>query len=60
MIDSYIKRAYQAQNEILPLSQDRIDGIVTELGWAIYNLENATRLAEIAVKDIGLGVLVIE
>ncbi|MGF1631533.1 MAG: aldehyde dehydrogenase family protein [Kiloniellaceae bacterium] len=35
--------------------QDRVDEAVTALAWSIYKPENAKALAELAVRDTGLG-----
>jgi sulfoacetaldehyde dehydrogenase len=50
-----VDRARAAMACLKDAPQSRIDEAVTALAWAIYKPENAKALAELAVKDTGLG-----
>ena len=50
-----VARARAAMREIAGASQGKLDECVTALAWSHYRLENAKELAEIAVRDTGLG-----
>ncbi len=52
-----IRRARAAQHQYERYSQERLDEIVTAAGWAIMKPEHNKALAELAVKDTGLGVV---
>ncbi|MGI9319267.1 MAG: acylating sulfoacetaldehyde dehydrogenase [bacterium] len=50
-----IIRGRAAMDAFENTDQDRIDEAVTALAWSIYKPERAQELAELAVKDTGLG-----
>jgi len=50
-----LRRARAAQNIYGRYSQQQLDEVVTAAGWAIMQPERNRLLAELAVKDIGLG-----
>ena len=50
-----IKRARAAQQVYARYTQAQLDEVVTAAGWAIINPEHNRVLAELAVKDTGLG-----
>jgi len=50
-----IKRARAAQQAYARYTQAQLDEVVTAAGWAIINPEHNRVLAELAVKDTGLG-----
>jgi len=52
-----IQRARVAQKVFERSTQAQLDEAVTAVGWAIMNPEHNKALAEIAVKDTGLGVV---
>jgi sulfoacetaldehyde dehydrogenase len=52
-----VKRARAAQKVFERCSQEQLDDAVTAVGWAIMNPEHNKALAELAVKDTGLGVV---
>ena len=52
-----ITRARAAQKVFERSTQAQLDEAVTAVGWAIMNPEHNKALAEIAVKDTGLGVV---
>ncbi len=52
-----IAKARAAQRRFETYSQEQVDEVVTAVGWAIMNPANNIRLAELAVKDTGLGVV---
>jgi sulfoacetaldehyde dehydrogenase len=52
-----VARARAAQKVYERSSQDQLDEAVTAAGWAIMNPEHNRALAELAVKDTGLGVI---
>src|SRR5215471_1089654 len=54
-ISALIERARAAQRLCEIYDQARIDELVTAAGWAIVNPEHNRRLAEVAVRDSGLG-----
>ena len=53
-LDIYLK-AKASLNEISKLSQLQIDKLILELGWCIYNDNNAKKRAELSVADTGIG-----
>lgn len=50
-----LKRAHQAQKVLAGFSQEKVDSIVEAMAVAGYR--NAARLAELAVKETGIGVV---
>ena len=50
-----IRRARAAQKVYARYTQQRLDEVVTAAGWAIMNPEHNRTLAELAVRDTGLG-----
>jgi sulfoacetaldehyde dehydrogenase len=54
-VDALIGRARAAMRVFADADQARVDEAVTALAWSIYKPENARLLAELAVKDTGLG-----
>ena len=50
-----VRRARAAQAEFERWPQQRVDEAVLACGWAIMKPENNRALAEIAVRDSGLG-----
>jgi len=55
IIAGLIDRARSAMKAIADADQARIDEAVTALAWAIYEPDRAKELAELAVRDTGLG-----
>src|SRR5436309_14269286 len=55
VVAAFVDRARAAQRIAEGYDQARIDEVVTAAGWAIVNPEHNRRLAEIAVRDTGLG-----
>ncbi|MCY3877817.1 MAG: aldehyde dehydrogenase family protein [Rhodobacteraceae bacterium] len=54
-VDRLVARARYAMATISDCGQRRIDHAVTALAWSLYKPENAAELAEMAVRDTGLG-----
>ncbi|NKQ52309.1 aldehyde dehydrogenase family protein [Amycolatopsis sp. K13G38] len=54
-ITELVERARAAQEEFSHYPQQRVDDVVTAAAWAIYNHDRAQALAEISVRDTGLG-----
>jgi sulfoacetaldehyde dehydrogenase len=54
-ISSLLARARAAQAAYADADQATVDEAVTALAWAIYRPENARELAELAVRETGLG-----
>jgi sulfoacetaldehyde dehydrogenase len=50
-----VRRARVAQGEFADADQARVDEAVRAIAWSLYKPEHATALAELAVKDTGLG-----
>ena len=55
IVSPLVARARAAQAAFDPYDQARVDEVVTAAGWAIVKPENNRRLAELAVRDTGLG-----
>lgn len=55
IVDELVKRARQAMADFADADQARVDEAVTALAWAIYEPDRARELADLAVKDTGLG-----
>jgi sulfoacetaldehyde dehydrogenase len=54
-VDAVMERARSAQNTFANVCQESADAAVRALAWSLYKPENARALAELAVKDTGLG-----
>ncbi len=54
-IDALVAKGRAAMNMFQTEEQDKVDTAVRALAWAIYKPENARLLAEMAVRDTGLG-----
>ncbi len=54
-VATLIARAHAAQRAYARYTQQQLDEVVTAAGWAIMNPEHNQALAELAVKDTGLG-----
>lgn len=50
-----VARARSAQAVLEEYDQDRVDAVVSAVAWAIVEPERARALAELAVRDTGLG-----
>ena len=55
VVDGLIQNGALAMQKIASSSQEEIDEIVTAIAWALYKPENALAMAELAVKDTGIG-----
>jgi sulfoacetaldehyde dehydrogenase len=55
IVGALILRARVAQRVIDDWNQEQVDEVVTAAGWAIIHPEHNRMLAEIAVRDTGLG-----
>ncbi len=55
VVAGLVNRARNAMAAFADADQARVDEAVTALAWSLYKPENARRLAERAVRDIGLG-----
>ncbi|MBS0335373.1 MAG: aldehyde dehydrogenase family protein [Proteobacteria bacterium] len=55
IVRSLVARARAAQRVFEGYDQAGVDEVVTAAGWAIIKPENNRRLAELAVRDTGLG-----
>ena len=55
LVAALVKRARTAQREFARWPQARVDEAALACGWAIMKPENNRRLAELAVRDSGLG-----
>jgi sulfoacetaldehyde dehydrogenase len=55
VVATLIRRARAAQTVYARYTQQQLDEVVTAAGWAIMNPEHNQALAELAVKDTGLG-----
>ncbi len=54
-VKGLVARARAAQAEYERFGQDRIDEVVTALGWALVDPMNNRALSELAVQETGLG-----
>ncbi|MBO0826655.1 MAG: aldehyde dehydrogenase family protein [Streptosporangiales bacterium] len=54
-IAALVGRARAAQAEFETYSQEQVDAVVAGVAWAIYRDDRATALAELSVRDTGLG-----
>ncbi|MDP1717694.1 MAG: aldehyde dehydrogenase family protein [Burkholderiales bacterium] len=55
IVAALIRLARAAQKDYARYTQQQLDEVVTAAGWAIMNPEHNQALAELAVKDTGLG-----
>ncbi|MDP2240729.1 MAG: aldehyde dehydrogenase family protein [Burkholderiales bacterium] len=55
IVATLIRLARAAQKDYARYTQQQLDEVVTAAGWAIMNPEHNQALAELAVKDTGLG-----
>jgi len=55
LVDAVVQRARRAMDVLAGADQARIDEAVTALAWSIYEPGRARELAELAVRDTGLG-----
>ena len=55
VVADMVRRARTAQAEFARYSQQRVDHVVAAVAWAIAEPGRALELAEIAVRDTGLG-----
>ncbi len=55
VVGHLIERARVAQEIFTKYNQQQVDEVVTAVGWAIMNPQNNRELAEMAVRDTGLG-----
>lgn len=56
IIQDLVTKARKAMDIYLGYNQEQVDEVVQAVAWAIYKQENAEELAEMAVRDTGLGV----
>ncbi|SHN87609.1 acylating sulfoacetaldehyde dehydrogenase [Desulfitobacterium chlororespirans] len=55
VVEELIIKARKAMEEIKDYSQEQANTLVQAVAWAIYQQDHAEELAEIAVRDTGLG-----
>ena len=55
-VKEIVERASRAQRIIEYWSQEQVDLMVTAVGWELYKEENASRCAELAIRETGMGV----
>lgn len=55
IVAELVERARRAQRTFANASQERADEAVMAVAWSLYKPENARALAELAVKDTGIG-----
>lgn len=55
IVGQIVEQARRAQRTFANASQERADEAVAAVAWSLYKPENARALAELAVKDTGLG-----
>ena len=55
IVDELVSRARAAMLEVRGASQHRIDEIVTAIAWSLYEPGRARAMAEMAVRDTGIG-----
>ncbi|NNC65060.1 MAG: aldehyde dehydrogenase family protein [Gammaproteobacteria bacterium] len=54
-VDALVTRARAAMRDFAGADQQRVDDAVTALAWSVYKSEHAKELAELAVRDTGMG-----
>jgi sulfoacetaldehyde dehydrogenase len=57
IVAKFVERARIAQRKFEGSTQERLDEAATAAGWAIMNPDHNRALAELAVRDTGLGVV---
>jgi sulfoacetaldehyde dehydrogenase len=55
IVADLVAKARVAQRAFEATNQERVDEVVTAAGWAIVEPERSRALAELAVRDTGLG-----
>jgi sulfoacetaldehyde dehydrogenase len=55
LITEMVVKARAAQEEFEKYNQEQVDEVVTAIGWAIYQKENAEYLATLEVEETGMG-----
>src|SRR5215470_11790202 len=55
IVGDLVARARAAQRQFETATQERVDEVVAAAGWAIVDSERNRALAELAVRDTGLG-----
>lgn len=55
VIDGLLSNGAAAMKRIAHSSQEQIDEMVTAVAWSLYKPANAKAMAELAVKDTGIG-----
>jgi len=55
IVGALVARARAAQSAFDAATQDEVDEVVTAVGWAIVDPEHNRALAELSVRDTGLG-----
>lgn len=55
IVDELVARARAAMRDFSHADQARVDEVVTAVAWSLYKPEHARELAEMAVKDTGVG-----
>ncbi|MBF0304359.1 MAG: aldehyde dehydrogenase family protein [Alphaproteobacteria bacterium] len=55
IVDDIVEKARRAQRTFANADQQRADEAVAAVAWSLYKPENARAMAELAVKDTGLG-----
>jgi sulfoacetaldehyde dehydrogenase len=55
-IESLVRRARVAQEQIEFWSQEKVDEMVAAVGWEVYKYENAQACARLAADETGMGV----
>lgn len=55
IVSEIMEKARRAQRTFANASQERADEAVAAVAWSLYKPENARAMAELAVKDTGLG-----
>ena len=54
-VERLVRQARAAMAEITGADQARVDEIVTAVAWSLYKPENAKMLADLSVRDTGIG-----
>lgn len=54
-IASLVEKARVAQEKVSNYTQEQIDEVCVAVGWEVYNDENIQQIAELAVKETGMG-----
>ena len=55
IVAGLISDGRSAMQQIAGYSQEQVDELVTAIAWALYQPANARAMAELAVKDTGIG-----